>query len=61
MALRLMIMSDKAMAAILNQAHASHRLAHTWFLEIALVCMLVCVRVYVYVCSPEGISNQCVR
>ena len=42
---------------LLNQAHASCRPEHTWFLEIALVYALV--RVYVRVClclyvRPQG-------
>ena len=33
---------------LLNQEHMDCRLACTWFLEIALVCMSVCV----FVCLP---------
>ena len=43
----------------LNQASASHRPAHTWFLRIAFVheCLYVCVFACVCVSTPEAMKN----
>ena len=46
----------------LNQAHASHRPARTWFLKIdpvRIVSMCVCVCVFACVCvsAPKAINN----
>ena len=45
------------MQIFLNQAHASHRLALTWFLRIASVreCLYACV--FVCVSAPKAINN----
>ena len=43
--------------ALLNQAHAGHRLARTWFLEIVPVWTSVCVFVCVFVCTQRKLGR----
>ena len=48
-------MNFRAFGMILNQAHAGHRLAYAWFIEIIYVQTSVCM--FMYVCAVADLGG----